>query len=124
MEVPNQPDGSAESTASLQSIWKRVLDHLEQERRGIHEEIKNYPRPIPACDAQFNHLLEQRTAISQELAHLHRASSEQLGGKELIALLDALAGSSPFVDQEMKEEIMTSSRQGFPNAEPDAATAE
>jgi len=114
MEVRNQQDGSAESTALRQSIWKRVLDHLEKKRRRIHEEIKNYPRPIPACDAQFNHLLEQRTTIAQELAHLHRASSEQLGGKDLIALLDALVGSSPFIDQEMKEEIVTFLRQGIP----------
>src|SRR5262249_40232450 len=94
--------------------WKRVLDHLERERHRIHEEIKNYPRPIPACDAQFNHLLEQRTTIAQELARLRQAPSEQLGGQDLIALLDALVGSSPFIDREMKEEMMISLRQGLP----------
>ena len=43
---------------------------LEAEQRRINEEIKLYPHPIPACDAQFNYLLEERTRIAQELARL------------------------------------------------------
>jgi len=41
---------------------------LEQQRVRIQEEIANYPPPITACDAQFNHLLEQRSRIARELA--------------------------------------------------------
>lgn len=43
---------------------------LEQEKRRINEEINNYPPPIPACDAQFNYLLEERARILQELSRL------------------------------------------------------
>ena len=41
--------------------------HLEAEKRRIDEEIKNYPRPIAACDLQFNHLLEERARLAGEL---------------------------------------------------------
>jgi hypothetical protein len=36
---------------------------LEARRRRLDDEIRNYPTPIPRCDAQFNHLFEQRTRI-------------------------------------------------------------
>lgn len=43
---------------------------LEERRRGLDEEIRSYPRPIPRCDAQFNHLYEERACIVAELAAL------------------------------------------------------
>ena len=36
---------------------------LEARRRRLDEEIRAYPTPIPRCDAQFNHLFEQRARI-------------------------------------------------------------
>ena len=41
--------------------------HTDAARVRIHQEIAAYPAPIPACDAQFNYLLEQRSNISQQL---------------------------------------------------------
>ena len=35
----------------------------------IVAEIRAYPPPIPACDAQFNWLLERRARIERALAH-------------------------------------------------------
>lgn len=49
---------------------EQIRAQLEQEKRRINEEINNYPAPIPACDAQFNYLLEERARIFQELSHL------------------------------------------------------
>jgi hypothetical protein len=43
---------------------------LEAERLRVQREITAYPGPIPACDAYFNHLLEQRGRICDELARL------------------------------------------------------
>ena len=45
-------------------------DALEAERRRLDEEIRTYPRPIPRCDAQFNHLLEERARIAAAIAAL------------------------------------------------------
>jgi hypothetical protein len=36
---------------------------LETERRRLDDEIRHYPTPIPRCDAQFNHLFDQRARI-------------------------------------------------------------
>ncbi len=66
----------------LESLWKSIKDHLENERRRIYEEIKHYPTPIPACDAQFNYLLEERARIAQELDHLRALSKESLTESE------------------------------------------
>jgi hypothetical protein len=63
----------------LDSIWKQIEAHLEAERQRIYDEIKTYPRPIPACDLQFNHLLEKRAGISQELDRMHELAKESLG---------------------------------------------
>jgi chorismate mutase len=51
----------------------QACQRLEAERLRIQREITSYPAPIPACDAHFNHLLEQRAMICDELARI-RAS--------------------------------------------------
>ena len=40
---------------------------LQKVKSHINKEIGNYPSPIPACDAQFNYLLEERSKISVAL---------------------------------------------------------
>jgi hypothetical protein len=39
------------------------------ERARIVAEIRAYPPPIPACDAQFNWLLERRAEIERALVY-------------------------------------------------------
>ena len=50
------------------SAGLRVLtafkNQLEEVKVRVNKEIGNYPSPIPACDAQFNYLLEERSKIS------------------------------------------------------------
>jgi hypothetical protein len=38
-------------------------NQLEKVKILVNKEIGNYPSPIPACDAQFNYLLEERSEI-------------------------------------------------------------
>lgn len=38
-----------------------MTDEGELER--VKAELRAYPRPVAACDAQFNHLLERRAAL-------------------------------------------------------------
>jgi len=40
---------------------------LREDLRRITAEIRDYPRPIAGCDAQFNHLLEQRAELERQL---------------------------------------------------------
>jgi hypothetical protein len=62
---------------ALESQRKEIRDRLESERDRIYKEILNYPRPIPGCDQQFNHLLEERERISRELDRLDALSGTE-----------------------------------------------
>lgn len=56
-------------------VLDRIRSVLERAREGIHDEIHQYPSPIPACDEHFNHLLAKRSAISHMLTRLRDAES-------------------------------------------------
>jgi hypothetical protein len=55
------------------SEWDVLQFRLSQLREAMAAEIRAYPAPIPACDAQYNHLLERRTALAAALASLDAA---------------------------------------------------
>jgi hypothetical protein len=59
----------------VSTTWDMVKACLESERERLHAEIRAYPTPIPRCDAQFNHLIEQRDRLFQELSRLDAARS-------------------------------------------------
>ena len=48
-------------------VWSIVGIALERSKARIYADIRAYPAPIPACDQQFNYLLEQRRAINSAL---------------------------------------------------------
>jgi hypothetical protein len=56
--------------------WSDVRHRLQALMREVGEEISAYPRPITACDAQFNHLLELRRLLPGELARLEAAAAD------------------------------------------------
>ncbi len=49
---------------------------IESLRNSVVGELKNYPPPIPACDAHYNHLLELRQLLGQELTRLDSAADQ------------------------------------------------
>ena len=53
--------------------WDGLRARLAQLQEAVAVEIRTYPTPIPGCDAQFNHLLERRTALNEALARLDAA---------------------------------------------------
>ncbi len=52
------------------SEWDVLQVRLTHLREAVAAEIRAYPAPIPACDAQYNHLLERRKALAAALASL------------------------------------------------------
>lgn len=64
------------SSADVAARWKALREALEAERLRVQEQIRAYPPPIPACDAYFNFLLEQRSLLNDELARLEEAQRE------------------------------------------------
>ena len=53
--------------------WDALRGRLAHLQDAVAAEIRAYPVPIPACDAQYNHLLERRAALSEALARLDAA---------------------------------------------------
>lgn len=47
-----------------------ALEELQTARANLLGEIAEYPTPISGCDAQFNHLLSDRTRISKAIQAL------------------------------------------------------
>lgn len=70
---------SQDEAVLLESLWREKYRILEDKKALILEEIMNYPTPIPACDTQFNFLLEERTRISQELRRMRELSATRKG---------------------------------------------
>ncbi len=64
------------------SDWDALRARLEQTQEAVAAEIRTYPPPIPACDAQFDHLLERREALSEALARLDAARKDGAGTVE------------------------------------------
>lgn len=54
-------------TATYESAVETALSSLRAARTSLIHEISDYPRPISGCDAQFNHLLSDRTRISDAI---------------------------------------------------------
>ncbi len=74
------------------SDWDTLRFRLTQLREAAAAEIRAYPAPIPACDAQYNHLLERRAALADALARLDAAREGGAGpAQSLHAELSALA---------------------------------
>lgn len=97
----------------IKFLWNRIKRHLEEERHRIYREIRNYPPPIPACDAQFNHLLEQRKRISQELAELERLSNQHLTPEQHMESIDRFITSSICINTQTDPEIRSHFKEAF-----------
>lgn len=85
--------------------WAKICRHLEKEIRRVRDEIRNYPAPIPACDAQFNFLLEQREALSLELARARRLMNEDSNFESSRKSIDAFLGNSAYLGDSDKGDI-------------------
>jgi hypothetical protein len=60
---------------AMTEVWQRIRLQLESERDRVCREIRDYPTPIPRCDAQFNHLLELRDSLARELRRFDESAA-------------------------------------------------
>lgn len=56
--------------------WASLRRELQTLIQAVADELRAYPPPIPACDAQFNHLLELRRLLPQELKRLDTVAGD------------------------------------------------
>ncbi len=57
----------------LETTLGEIRRGLEERKRAIAAEMRGYPQPIAGCDAQYQHLSDQRAAIARDLSGLDRA---------------------------------------------------
>lgn len=99
---------SVEEADSVKSIWQEIRGYLTPQRDQIYEAIHRYPPPIPACDVQFNHLLEKRSQLAQELSRLNTLTKQNLPWREQLQLADEFIGVSICLPEEAKQKIRMS----------------
>lgn len=93
------------SIGPVNSAWAMIHQHLQEEIRRVHDEIRNYPAPIPACDAQFNYLLEEREALSAELARVREFMDKDTDSEDARSSIDAFLNFSNYLGDSAKREI-------------------
>lgn len=108
-ESSNPPD-----LPPVDAVFKTLVDYLEAERARIVEEIRSYPPPIPACDAQFNYLLEKRTTLSRELDRLYRIDKALLAGESGVKRLRVFIESSDCIESHTKRRLAAACREQVP----------
>jgi hypothetical protein len=91
--------------APVNAPWETIQSRLEEQMRRVQDEIRNYPAPIPACDAQFNHLLEERDALSSELARVRGSMREESEPEIARGSIDAFLNDSTCLGDAEKREI-------------------
>ncbi len=94
----------------VESVFAELRDFLVAAKNAVGDEIRAYPTPIPRCDAQFNHLYEQRLRISDALERANTLSHDD-DWRELMTFLAAFAASSRYTDeaseQALRERVRT-----------------
>lgn len=91
--------------AQFDSAWAMIHHYLQKEIHRVHDEIRNYPAPIPACDVQFNFLLEEREALSSELARARECMKEDTDTGDARSSVDAFLKFSTYLGDSAKKEI-------------------
>ena len=97
------------NVAYVQQFGQRVEGALRSEKARIRREISAYPPPIPACDAQFNYLLEQRNQVAQELSAVTAAQRDEAdaGIAALVRLVETSVVLRPAVKQQLLATLST-----------------
>jgi hypothetical protein len=96
--MPHQTSSSTIETDRIEGLSRELQRWLTGVRTALAEEIRSYPTPIPRCDAQFNHLVEQRGHLSRLLTDLELGLDRRDGGTALRAVLARLADLPPHGD--------------------------
>jgi hypothetical protein len=93
------PAAAGASIESPQALAAEISRFLEAARAALDDEIRHYPTPIPRCDAQFNHLYEQRSRLARALDAVHETD------EQAAAFVRAFAAAAPFSDSDAERAL-------------------
>jgi hypothetical protein len=115
MAMPHQAT-STRQAGSLQELALELQRWLTDARAAVAAEIRGYPPPIPRCDAQFNHLVEQREHLSRLLTDvdvaLDRRDEEARLRIVLAKLVDLPACGESIEERDLRDRIGAELRRG------------
>ena len=93
--------------------WQQDVDvvaeiqlHLEAYKLCIATEIRQYPMPIPGCDAQYNFLLDERAGVNQELKQLETLTKRGLKAVELTESVREFINASQHIQHQKSRELL------------------
>ncbi len=84
---------------------EEIRDRLSAAKALIKDELRHYPQPITACDAQYNHLAEARRKLSSEMARLDEIAKGS-APHDRRAAIDGFLRASPYIDDAVAGEIL------------------
>lgn len=87
-------DGQLKLTEAMR-VLDRIERQLEAERQAIKAELAVYPAPITGCDAQYNHLSEERRRLAGELRRLAALRRQVQASPDAAAALEAVLSETP-----------------------------
>jgi len=95
----------AEQHKARLALLAQIEQTLETCKTRIDDEVKNYPRPITACDVQFEHALEQQAGVRRALRHAGVLRENQPEGGEFARIVDEFVAACAFINAESAQEI-------------------
>jgi hypothetical protein len=98
MAMPHLTSSSTIETDRIEGLALELQRWLADTRTTLAGEIRSYPTPIPRCDAQFNHLVEQRGHLARLLSDLDIALARRDSGAALHTVLAQWRDLPPFGD--------------------------
>lgn len=106
MATTNSARAAASNTSpdAASTLREKIRAHLEHRRDELCREIGDYPPPRPACDVDFNKLLEERALMFQELARLDGLLGEDHSRERLAASLTEIIRTSSMIDENARSE--------------------
>jgi hypothetical protein len=117
MSSKDAPDSKTSQLELVKSVWARIRTCLENDKAQVYEEIRAYPRPIPACDQHFNYLLAERARIAQELGRLGDALQESLSGIVSLERIEEFIRASGSLDEDARQQIRNDLKEGLSKEE-------
>jgi len=95
------PDRSESISSPRDAVFDAVKAALEGAREAISRELATIPPPVPACDVNFNRLLEDRANIVDALQRLAQLRAAAAQDGELLGFVRNCA----WLDPQIKERI-------------------
>ena len=106
MTATQVQEGKARVKALLEPLWQEIESHLETEKQRVFYEILYYPPPIPACDVQFNFLLEERSVITQELRRMREMAGQDMSDFDRAQSIREFVKLSKFFNASLEAKLL------------------